>query len=317
MEISIVIPTYKRPAELKECLNSVIRQTKPPKEILVIDNADDEASKKIVGEISAVAARYVRNEKENSLTGAKNLGAEKASGDIVLFLDDDMTITKNYLEELLSVYQTHPEAVGVEGYIEAPNTKLYKFSNLIGRLFFLGHRAENQCRILPSIKGVYPGSLNSPMNCEWLSGVSSWKKEILAEFKFDENLKKYSDSEDLDFSYRVHKKYPRGLFIAPRALMRNKEAEAGRPALRELALMTEIYNLYLFYKNFDQTLKNKLIFLWSRVGKFIFNLLAFVYKLSPNYLKRNVYLVEGWFLAIKHRKEIKAGNLEFFNKTLR
>ena len=63
--------------------------------------------------------------------------------------------------------------------------------------------------------------------------------------------------------------------------------------------------------------KNKLIFLWSRVGKFIFNLLAFVYKLSPNYLKKNVYLVEGWFLAIKHKKEIKAGNLEFFNKTLR
>ena len=50
MQISIIITTYKRRKDLKECLKSILFQTRLPREILIVDNGNDEETEKLVKE---------------------------------------------------------------------------------------------------------------------------------------------------------------------------------------------------------------------------------------------------------------------------
>ena len=80
--------------------------------------------------------------------------------------------------------------------------------------------------------------------------------------------------------------------------------------------MEQIYLTYLFYKDIEQTLKNKLIFLWSKVILIVtFN--SFLLKPSRSKYLKIKYLIGAYTLCIKHIKDIKKGDLDFFNKELR
>jgi len=322
MEISTIVPTYNRLKDLKECLDSIFIQKFLPKEVIIIDNSDKEKDKieKIIEDLKpsfakkGVNLKYIRNEKENSLTVAKNIGTKYASGEIISFLDDDVTIDEKYYDEIIKIYGQHPEALGVEGKIVFEEKKGIKFIllQILGKLFYLGFKEKNKCKLLPSLGVVYPME-NKIVNCEWLSGASTFKRIILKEIKSDENLKKYSDNEDLDLSYRIFKKYPGSLFFSPEAKYWHKLSKQGRLMKRDSIYMSEIYRLYLFYKLIDQNLKNKLIYLWSRViGGMIFKIISVLnLKSTPSEV---ISLIKAYFLCLKHIEEIKNGDLKFFNE---
>ena len=324
MEISTIIPTYNRPEDLKECLGSIFLQKFLPKEVIIVDNSDKDKDKieKIIKNLKPsfakkkVDLKYIRNEKENSLTVAKNIGIKYASGEIMSFLDDDVTIDEKYYEEIIKIYKQFPEALGVEGqlaYEEEGGIK-FIFLQILGKLFYLGFKEKNKCKLLPSLGVVYSTG-DKIINCEWLSGASTFKKNILEKIKPDENLKKYSDNEDLDLSYRMFKKHPNSLFISPKARYWHKLSKQGRLMKGDLICMSEIYRLYLFYKLIDQNLKNKLIYFWSRIiGGMIFKIISVLnLKSSPSEV---ISLIKAYFLCLKHIEEIKNGDLNFFNEKL-
>ena len=321
MKISIIIVTYNRPGDLNDCLNSILIQSCPPYEVIIIDNSTNKETKKLAekkkGEFikNNILLKYVRNEKENSLTVARNIGVRNATGKIICFLDDDIVLDENYLEEIKKTYNNHPDVLGVHGYIA--QEKPAKIRNFLYKNFFLYHLEENRCRVLPSTCVVYPLEPKGIISCQWLPGASTYRKGIFQEFSFDENLKKYSDGEDLEFSYQVFKKYPNSLFITPYARLIHKASPAGRTIGKELISMREVYSLYLFYKLIPQTIKNKIIYLWSRIGKIILNIISSIFKLSLSGIIENFYLVEAYIYCLRHQKEIKKAKLEFFNNTLR
>jgi len=328
MQISIVIPTYNRVRDLSECLDSIVCQTICPQEVIIVDNSDKdkEEVRKLVEDLvpsfkkKNVNLQYVHNKKENSLTVARNIGINKAAGEIISFLDDDVVLEKNYYEEIIKIYSEYPNALGVEGMviseIPAGGEKIkFIFTQLLGKLFYLGFREQNKCRLLPSMGVTYPME-EKICNCQWLSGCSStFRKKILEEIKPDENLKKYSDNEDLDLSYRIFKKYPNTLFLAPKAKCHHKESKKGRLVKKDLIYMSQIYRLYLFFKLIDQNLKNKLIYFWSRIiGGMIFKIISVLnLKSSPSEV---ISLIKAYFLCLKHIEEIKNGDLNFFNEKL-
>lgn len=323
MQISAVIPTYNRPKELNRCLDSIIVQTRPPAGVLVIDNGTGTDSKNLVEgrkkefEKKGIILKYIKNERENSLTVAKNIGIKHSTREIISFLDDDLVLDKKYYEEITKTYERIPNALGVEGHNQsAEKNIMVKIIKAFNKLFYIDSMDDKKCKVFPSLGVTYPPSLDDVISCEWLSGASTYKKVILEEIKPDENLKKYSHNEDQDLSYRIFKKYPNSLFLTPHAKYWHEGAREGRIPTRELIYMAEVYDLYLFYKNMDQNLKNKLIYLWSRLGR-IFKfalLLIFKYKSEITEIKR---VIGAPFYCAKHINEIKRGDLEFFNKTLR
>lgn len=323
MDISVIIITFNRKKELNECLNSILSQKGIlPKEVIVVDNYNKVKiiNKAIIDSIinkfneRSIILKYLTNDRENSLTVARNMGAKNATGDIILFLDDDVFLDNNYLKEILNVYEKYPDTLGVQGYIILNNGS-FQIKNILSRIFCLGYRAKNKCCLLVYNKTVYPYPLDEVIGCQWLSGANhSYKRQILEEFAYDEQLKKYSEGEDIDFSYRVYKKYPGSLYITPYATLKHKVSKSGRISSKELIFMKEVYGLYLFYKNYNQSLTNKVVYIWSRAMNFVFIIISIIFFRS-SFVEAG-YLVNSYILCIKHIKDIKRGNLNFFNRNL-
>ena len=320
MRISVVIATYNRPHDLEMCLDSVLAQTVLPLEILIVDNDLGNPVDGLVRERRpdfadrGAVLRYLPSSK-NSLTAARNLGGKQTSGDIVLFLDDDVVLDKDYIHEILGVYAANPNILGVQGYIVPDQAQ--RMRNSVYRLFYWYHLERNRCRALPSVSATYPLALDGVMPCEWLSGANhSYRRSVLDEFDYDEQLIKYSDGEDLKFSYRVFCRYPGSLFITPFAKLVHNTSIEGRALGRELVYMQEIYGLYLFFKLFAPTLKNRLIYLWSRVGRLILILVSAMIKQTPGSIAELRHRVSAYYICLRRSGEIKRGDLEFFNSTL-
>lgn len=80
--------------------------------------------------------------------------------------------------------------------------------------------------------------------------------------------------------------------------------------------MREVYGLYLFFKNFTPDFFNKLIYLWSRIGKIILGMGRLFSHPSRENVKEIFCITEAYVYCLKHKREIKSGNLEFYNRSL-
>lgn len=321
MQVSIVIPTYNRVKDLEECLDSIGTQTELPTEIIIVDNANNVETEKLVMHKTnkfkekRINLKYIRNGGSNSATIARNIGIDAANGEILLFLDDDVILDKDFSKEILRVYKEYPNALGVQGYIT--NMKFNRLSNLILKFFFLTYSEKDHNKLLPSMRNVYAYPLTKIIKCEWLmSGCTCYKRDIFKWFKFDEKLYKYSAGDDADFSYRVSKSYPGSLYQTPFAMLIHKVSYSGRAPKKEVIFVGQVYHIYLFYKNIDQKLKNKLIFLWSRIGYLHIKFGVFILKPSKENLLTIKYLISAYIYCLRHIKDIGRRDIAFFTKTL-
>jgi glycosyltransferase involved in cell wall biosynthesis len=322
MQVSVVIPTYNRIKAVDECLDSIIAQTTSPKEIIIVDDSDNDEIENLIEHRkdefneNNILLKYIRNKKEKSLTIARNIGIENAGGDIILFLDDDVILDKDYMKDIMMVHKEYPNVLGVQGYI--PDTNFSKLKNSIKKILFHSHNEINKCRVLPSTYITYPHLLTKIITCQWLSGSNqSYKKSVLENFKYDENLKRYSYKEDVDLSYRIYKQYPGSLYITPYARLIHKVSQEERLPNKKLIYMQQIYPLYFFYKNIDQNFRNKLIFLWYSIGHLCMNIGELIIRHSNEKFLKIKYIIEAYVICMKHIREIKRGDLEFFNRGLR
>ncbi|MEV0729300.1 glycosyltransferase family A protein [Polymorphospora sp. NPDC050346] len=87
--VSVVIPCYNRARTVALCVDSVLRQTHPAIEIIVVDDASDDGSAMIAASAGATVLRLTTNSGPGA---ARNLGAEHAQGEILFFLDADVAL---------------------------------------------------------------------------------------------------------------------------------------------------------------------------------------------------------------------------------
>jgi glycosyltransferase involved in cell wall biosynthesis len=101
-------------------LRSILLQTLPPAEVIVVESGPFNTAKQIVDRYMdhfkqrGVRLKYLRN-LEGSLTLAKDIGIQNATFELVSFLDDDMVIHKDYYKAIMEVYEKIPYALGVMG----------------------------------------------------------------------------------------------------------------------------------------------------------------------------------------------------------
>jgi len=105
--ISVVITTFNRPECLDTAIQSVVAQTRPPDEIIVVDEGESAPTRAVVDKYPGV--RYVWKE-DDGPSGARNAGLALASGDLINFLDDDDWFLPRKLEIQAALFESHPEA---------------------------------------------------------------------------------------------------------------------------------------------------------------------------------------------------------------
>lgn len=316
--VSVIVVTYNRPENLKRCLESIFRQSKKASEVIVIDNSNQINKHKnefVCEKYSKILPVVVIKNDINSLTVGRNLGVQNATSDVVVFLDDDVLIGNKYLETAFQLLQQDETIIGVQGYIRP--LAINKSREIIHRLFFWYHHRKNQSLVLPSISAVYPSDISGNLRCEWVSGTNQvYRKFVVDEIKWDENLHKYCDGEDLDHSYRVYLQYPKGIIMTSKLAVEHLEEDTGRVTSKELIFMREIYGWYLHKKLFARGYIDLIKFLWSRVGRLLIAMALLVKSPSRNRLDEFSSLIRAYLYVLKNRQEISKGNLKEINKAL-
>jgi GT2 family glycosyltransferase len=113
--LSVVICTRDRAVELERCLASLPFQTRPPDQIVVVDNASrDDGHTRRVAEAAGVT--YIREDRPG-LDIARNAGVRAATGDIILFTDDDVRLHPRWAERLARALDAEKGVWAVTGLV--------------------------------------------------------------------------------------------------------------------------------------------------------------------------------------------------------
>ena len=87
-EVSVIIPVYNSEKYVEKCICSVMAQTLPELEIIIINDGSIDESGKILRKLAQKDSRIILLEQENKgVAAARNLGVEKATGKYLTFVD--------------------------------------------------------------------------------------------------------------------------------------------------------------------------------------------------------------------------------------
>ena len=103
--VSVIMPAYNSEVFISESIQSVINQTYPNWELLVIDDASSDSTKKIAEKFSSEDSRirFFQNSSNSGTHHSRNRGIKAASGDFIAFLDADDLWKPEKLEKQLII----------------------------------------------------------------------------------------------------------------------------------------------------------------------------------------------------------------------
>ncbi|HIE14850.1 TPA: glycosyltransferase [Candidatus Bathyarchaeota archaeon] len=191
-KVSIVVPVYNAERTIEKCLESLIKQSFPDYEIIIVDNGSNDGSFALIEEfIKAHPKKKIRliKEEKKGPSNARNRGIKDSSGDIVAFTDSDCVTDRKWLEDIIKAFDN--EEIGAV----AGNIRGYKPSNLIEKflsIFTLRGLKETQVvKAFSLIKGGFP-TANLVV-----------RRDVLVEIGgFNEEMEIYG--EDYDLCARIY-----------------------------------------------------------------------------------------------------------------
>src|SRR5680860_243609 len=110
---TVVIPTYRRDDFLRDAISSVLAQTFPDYEIIVVDDAPDSSTASVVAAFGDPRITYLKNSRSKGGAGTRNTGAALARGAWIAFLDDDDTWLPQKLESIATIVSADNAELGL------------------------------------------------------------------------------------------------------------------------------------------------------------------------------------------------------------
>ena len=108
--VSVVVVNYNRREMLRDCLKSLLFQTRPPLEIIVVDNGSADLSADLVEKEFGDRVRVIRLPKNLGFAGGNNVGLRAASGDWVALINNDAVADPGWLAGMLEAAAADPKA---------------------------------------------------------------------------------------------------------------------------------------------------------------------------------------------------------------
>lgn len=196
-KVSILIPTYKRPARLLEALQSCLAQTRPAHEIIIGDDSPDENTEALVQGLQAevtVPIRYLHHRPSLGQAPNVNYLFDQATGDKLLLLHDDDLLVSTALETLIGCFEEDSGlsvAYGRQYIIHDDGTISAESSESFNRAFFRTAEYEHG-ELTPLEAGILQ---QFPNNAYLIS------TELAQQVKY----RNIGDACDFDFGLRVGK----------------------------------------------------------------------------------------------------------------
>jgi len=243
--LTAVIPTRNRPNDLAKAVASVCAQTRPPDEFIIVDQSPGNESRSLVDALMSAHERiqlvYIHDPHISGLVDAKRVAAERAGGDIVLFLEDDVILEPDYIEQIELGFSGRPDMVGCCGIVTNPPNQTATYEILF-KLFHRGIFMDSRV----GLYGRFNGRGNMLIVSDMLSGgLSAWRREVFKVVPFDV-ANGFHMFEDIDFSTRVARYFGPRLYINPNARLEHHCSPINRDVLgaRQRRKLTECISYY-------------------------------------------------------------------------
>jgi len=224
LKVSVCIPTYNAATTIDNCLRSVMNQSIPPFEILIVDGYSQDETLDILRKYKNV--KVIASAK--GIGRARKILAERASGEILAWIDADVVVPSNWLELHLKIHRENQS-------IQILSGRWYAFRPLLPRQTI----PDTRCEITP----IH----------EWLGitqAACTMKKVLFSSVIYDE---KFRRAEEWDLMMAAHRKgikshYSKGLFAyhisKPRKRLFKEMIYAGN-----YVLFLEKYGLWYIKSN--------------------------------------------------------------------
>ena len=201
--VSIVIPHWNNVAVLSECLESISNTDFENLETIVVDNASTDNS------VASVRSNYpnvklIENDKNYGYAGGCNIGAEAASGDFLIFLNNDTVQEKDWISNLIKTINSDDKIAAVQPKIlnyydrnvfdyaggSGGHMDIYCFPFARGRIFSFQENDE--------------GQYNNKEKCFWSSGTCFMVRRELFQKAggFDDSF--FAHMEEIDLCWRLY-----------------------------------------------------------------------------------------------------------------
>ena len=186
--VTVVIPVKNRPDEIRDCLNSLMGLDYPKEklEIIVVDDGSADSTGEV---IASYDVKLISLPESKGASACRNIGVQKAKGEIIAFLDSDCTVSPGWFKELLPYFAF--EGIGaVGGFVDSyyNNSGLDKYEaacsslNMGKRILFEGDAKTN----------FYVPSCNLFVRKDAFNQIDGFKESMHV-------------GEDVDFCWRMRK----------------------------------------------------------------------------------------------------------------
>lgn len=250
ISLSIAICTRNREEDLKRCISSIAQSSPPASglraEVLIVDDGalTEEFLKqqKQMLEPTGMGLRYHRKE-QPGLWLSRVKTVEIARGDVILFLDDDVELPADYIQNLIRTYEEYPRAAGVGG------VALGMRNSLFGTIRCLLSFQQSPFKGKLSLSGQSGSMYNwhkarKTFITEFFHGCNmSFRKEAVRGLKPVPWLQSYSVGEDLLLSRIALKSGP--LYINPQLKLLHHESPSSRDNMEHVAYMRVMNHIHL------------------------------------------------------------------------
>ena len=262
--LTAIIPTRNRPFELLNAIRSLCIQSRLPDELIVIDQSIDNKSGSAIANLmrkfKQIKLLYVYDPKILGLVDAKRISLGYASGDIICFLEDDIVLETDYIQQIELGFKKNANMLGCCGIITNPPAQNF----LYRAMFTIFHRGIFKDKRI-EVHGNFRGHNNYLIESNALSGgISAWRREVFDSVKFDV-MNDFHMFEDIDFSTRVAQHYGKRLFINPNARLAHYCSPINRDVLdiRQRRKVTECFTYYKKRKDWPSA---AISFYWLLLG---------------------------------------------------
>lgn len=129
--VSIIVPTYNEKEHIANLIEALYANIAAPLEVIVVDDASPDGTADIVAALQFPGLRVIRR-KARGLAGAFHRGILEARGDILGWMDADMTMPANVMNQLIQQLDEHHIAIGSR-YVEGGSDNRHPLRTLASR----------------------------------------------------------------------------------------------------------------------------------------------------------------------------------------
>jgi glycosyltransferase involved in cell wall biosynthesis len=189
--VSVIIPTYNRLDRLKRVLMHLEQQSYPQSqfEVIVVSDGSSDGTEEYLHSLTTALHVITVAQSNRGVAAARNNGVKHATGDLALFLDDDVVPAPQLIAEHVRAHSQRSDSVVVLGPMLSPDDfPLSTWVRWEQAMLTKQYQAMLAGKFEPTARQFYTGNTSLPRDCLTAAGG------------FDENFRR---AEDVELAYRL------------------------------------------------------------------------------------------------------------------